>query len=35
MANFDPADPDDWKGLGLVVFIGFAVYATRLYFGPT
>lgn len=27
MSNFDPKDPDDWKGLGIVILIGVVVFS--------
>ena len=34
MSNFDPKDPDDWKGLGFVCFVALLVYSARLLYGP-
>mgnify|MGYP000238672710 CR=1 FL=1 len=28
MSNFDPKNPDDWKGLGVVLLIGLLFFIT-------
>jgi len=34
MSNFDPKSPEDWQGLGLVIFMGIAIFAIRQIYSP-